>query len=250
MNNNGFIMLKRDIMEWEWYQDLNTYKVFMHCLIKVNYSPKKWQGILIDKGEFITSHGSLAHETGLTVSMVRTSLKKLENTGYISITTANYTKIRVLNLNEFVSESNQNQVDRVENHSNTASLLQKSVDDKEMLADQSQAIDKTLADQSHTVDRPLATTNTNNNTIKRRKKIFRENVFAHTNYNSKILKSFHDYWSELDPNGTKMRFESQRFFEIEKRLEKWINNERNYNHDKKEKPRLIKNRYPKSYEIK
>ncbi|WP_418510967.1 hypothetical protein [Corallibacter sp.] len=242
MNNNGFIMLKRDIMEWEWYQDLNTSKVFLHCLIKVNYSPKRWQGVLINKGEFLTSHENLAHETGLTVSKVRTSLKKLESTGYINIATANYTKIRVLNLNEFVSEPNLNHVDKVENVSNSPSLMQKPTSDEVKLADKSQTVDRLLTDQSQTVDKPLATTNTNNNTIKKRKKIFREKVFAHTQFNSKILNAFYNYWSELDIKGAQMRYECQDFFEIEKRLNKWQKTERNFAPNSKQKTDRITNR--------
>lgn len=99
-------MLYRELFDWEWYTDTNACKVFLHCLLKVNYSKKRWQGILIDKSEFISSYEKLAVETGLTVSKVRTALKKLESTKDIGIeTTATYTKIGVLKLNSFVAES-------------------------------------------------------------------------------------------------------------------------------------------------
>ena len=94
MKKIGFIMLKRELINWEWYSDINTCKLFLHCLMKVNYSQKKWQGIIIDKGEFITSNEKLSVETGLTVSKIRTALSKLEGTGYIKIeTTTTHTKI-------------------------------------------------------------------------------------------------------------------------------------------------------------
>ncbi|MBP94062.1 MAG: hypothetical protein CMC55_08095 [Flavobacteriaceae bacterium] len=222
--NKGFIMLYRELTEWEWYTDINTYKVFMHCLLKVNYSKKRWQGILIEKGEFITSNEKLAVETGLTVSKVRTALKKLEATGYILVeTTVNFTKIRVLKLDNFVAEA------IIEN-----STPNDTRNDKPN--------SKQLANNSQAIDNQLATTNTNNNNIINRKKIFRERVFSHSTFNIKILESFFNYWSELNTEKTKMRFETERFFEVEKRLNKWQANERPKRNIQKEKPELLTNR--------
>ncbi|TYB78115.1 hypothetical protein ES676_02580 [Bizionia saleffrena] len=205
MVNRGFIMLRRELVDWEWYTDLNTCKVFLHCLVKVNYSSKKWQGVVIEKGEFITSYEKLATETGLTISKVRTALSKLELTKTIAVeTTTIYTKIAILSLNDFVAE-----VDSASNDKPNSTRF-----------------DKRLTNDSHTIDNQLATTNTNNNIITNRKKIFREKVFALTKFNIKILESFFNYWSELNTEKTKMRFETEQFFEIEKRLNKWKANER------------------------
>lgn len=201
MTNTGFIMLYRELIDWEWYTDVNTCKLFLHCLLKVNYSQKRWQGISINKGEFISSYERLAVETGLTVSKVRTALSKLEGTNYLKAeTTSAFTKISIPKLNDFVVEVGQSQNDTQNS--------------------------KPLSNKSQTVSNPLATTNTNNNLIKNRKKIFRDKVFALSNINIKTLESFFNYWSELDTNQTKMRFEEQQFFEINKRLKKWILNEK------------------------
>ncbi|WP_191858480.1 hypothetical protein [Hanstruepera ponticola] len=215
MINNGFIMLNRDIMDWEWYTDVNTYKVFQHCLLKVNYSRKKWRGIVINKGEFITSYEKLAVETGLSISKVRTAIKKLKSTNDIILETfTSYSKIYVPNLSVYVADQND--------------------------TSNSTPNDKRLAKVSHTNDNQIATTNTNN--IKNRIKIFREKVFTHSNFNIKILEDFFAYWSELDTNGKKMRFESQRFFEIKKRLEKWVANERPKNEINNIKAEVLTNR--------
>ena len=227
--SKGFIMLFRELTEWEWYTDINTYKVFMHCLLKVNYSKKRWQGILIQKGEFITSYEKLAVETGLTISKVRTALKKLDATGYIQVeTTVNYTKIGVLKLHDFVAETS------VENNSTRNNMPNNTQHDKPN--------SKPLTNDSHTNDNQLATTDTNNNNIINRKKIFRELVFSHTTYNIKILESFFNYWSELNTEKTKMRFETERFFEIEKRLKKWLANEKPKFNSQKKQTKLQTNR--------
>jgi hypothetical protein len=221
MINAGFIMLHRELIDWEWYTDVNTCKLFVHCLLKVNYSQKRWQGISINKGEFVTSYEKLAVETGLTVSKVRTALSKLEGTSYLKAeTTSAYTKISIPKLNDFVVEVSQSQ-----NHSHNDTHNSNPV-----------------SNSSQTFNNPLATTNTNNNLIKNRKKIFRDKVFALSNFNIKNLESFFNYWTELNTNQTKMRFEGEKFFEVEKRLKKWMINEKTPNAQTEPIKKLLINR--------
>ena len=40
----------------------------------------------------------------------------------------------------------------------------------------------------------------------------------------KMAREFFDYWSEMKPNGRKMKFEFQQTFDIKRRLIKWRNN--------------------------
>ena len=87
--NNGFILLHRSILEWEWYSDTNTKNLFIHCLLKANFEEKKWQGTLIKRGEFITSVDTLATEIRLSPQMIRTSLSKLKSTNEISVESTN-----------------------------------------------------------------------------------------------------------------------------------------------------------------
>jgi len=43
-----------------------------------------------------------------------------------------------------------------------------------------------------------------------------------------MLYKFFNYWSELNKSGTKMRFELEKTWEIEKRLATWKNNGMKY----------------------
>jgi len=124
--NNGFIVLYRSLIDWEWYSDANTFRLFIHCLLRANHKEKKWQGITIERGSFVTSYGHLASELKLTVSQVRTSLNKLKITGEIAhkshskygiITIKNYDKfqdIRSQDDNQIAikSQSNRNKQQR------------------------------------------------------------------------------------------------------------------------------------------
>jgi len=82
--SNGFIKLHRDILNWEWYGEHKVFVVFLHCLLKANHKDKKWQGIEIKRGSFISSYSKIGEEIGLGVQSVRTSINKLELTGELT----------------------------------------------------------------------------------------------------------------------------------------------------------------------
>ena len=101
----GFIQLHRKLMEWEWYTDQKTFKVFLHCLLKANFKDKQWRGSTIKRGQFVTSISHLASETGLTVKQVRTALDNLESTGEVGKQSTNLnTCITVIYYDKYQSE--------------------------------------------------------------------------------------------------------------------------------------------------
>jgi len=100
--NGNWIKLNRSILEWEWYDDVNVARVFIHLLLTANYEPKKWHGVQIDRGQRVISISGLAEETGLTVQQTRTALGKLIATGEITKSaTSRYTLITVENYSKF-----------------------------------------------------------------------------------------------------------------------------------------------------
>ena len=48
----GFIFLHRDLLEWEWYQSSEVSRLYIHLLLKANYTDKKWQGNEVKRGQF------------------------------------------------------------------------------------------------------------------------------------------------------------------------------------------------------
>ena len=97
-----WIKLYRKFTEWEWYRDINCKVVFLHLLLTANWKPKKWQGIVVGAGELVTSRASLAEEVDLSVQQIRTSLKKLSESGVIKIDTTNkYTVIHINNYEKY-----------------------------------------------------------------------------------------------------------------------------------------------------
>lgn len=81
----GYIKLDRKILEWEWYTDVNTCKLFLHMMLKANWKDGEYRGVEVPQGAFVSSYTELAQETGLSVKNIRTALKHLENTGEVAV---------------------------------------------------------------------------------------------------------------------------------------------------------------------
>lgn len=107
-SKNTFIKLNRKILDWEWYKDANTFKLFIHLLLTANVKDKKWQGIIVKRGELITSVKSLTQQTGLTTFQVRRALDNLITANTATKKTTNkYTVISILNYEKYQAYSKQ-----------------------------------------------------------------------------------------------------------------------------------------------
>ena len=108
MSAQGYIKLHRQITEWEWYNDINVSRLFIHCLLRANHTDKKWQGKTILKGSFITSYENLSIETGLSVQQIRTAINKLKLTNEITYqSTSQYSIIIINNWDKFQLDNTQ-----------------------------------------------------------------------------------------------------------------------------------------------
>lgn len=76
---DGWIKLYRKILDWEFYTDVKTFKLWLHLLITCNIVPeKRAYGYTLKPGQLITKLPKLAAETGLSEKEIRTALSKLE----------------------------------------------------------------------------------------------------------------------------------------------------------------------------
>ena len=85
----GYIKLHKKIINWQWYDDINTKVVFLHLLLTANYEDKKWHNIIVKRGQRVISYDNLAKETSLTTQAVRTAILKLKSTGEITSKSTN-----------------------------------------------------------------------------------------------------------------------------------------------------------------
>ena len=107
-NQNGWIKLHRQILEWEWYEDINCFRLFTHLILKANHKEKRYKGIVIKAGQIVTSRDLLAEETGLSSQQIRTAITKLKSTNEItSVTSSQGTIIEVVNYEKYQLSTNE-----------------------------------------------------------------------------------------------------------------------------------------------
>ena len=103
--NGGKIMIDRKILEWEWFDDAVTLKVFLYCLLKANYKDDKWRGVVVHRGQFISSYGKMAERLNMHRHTVMNHIKRLVNTGELSVkSTHRYTTITITNYDKYQAQ--------------------------------------------------------------------------------------------------------------------------------------------------
>lgn len=107
--NSGWIKIHRKFLEWEWYSDIKTSRLFLHLILTANYETKGWKGIDIPRGSLVTSRAQLAQQTNLSEQEVKTCLKHLKSTNEITIKSTNkYTLITICNFECYQTDDTEN----------------------------------------------------------------------------------------------------------------------------------------------
>ncbi len=102
MVNEGFIKLRRKVMEWEWYTEPNTMRLFIHLLLRVNFRDGRWQGRVVRAGQTITGRKRLSVETGMSEQNIRTALRNLQSTNEITVeSTSQFSVITIVKYAEY-----------------------------------------------------------------------------------------------------------------------------------------------------
>jgi hypothetical protein len=105
---SGWIKIHRKITEWEWYDDVNTFRLFMHLILKANHKARNYRGVNIELGCLMTGRELLSKETGLSIQQIRTCLDRLKSTNEITIkSTKQGTIIQVLNYKKYQVSTNE-----------------------------------------------------------------------------------------------------------------------------------------------
>ena len=103
----GYIKIFRSIINWAWYHDANTFRVFMHLILTANFEPHAFEDITVERGQRVISIKNLADELSLSEKNVRTALKHLKKTGEVAVkATSKYSIITIKNYNFYQSAAN------------------------------------------------------------------------------------------------------------------------------------------------
>lgn len=88
-DDRTYIKVFRKILSWGWYGDTNTFRVFMHILLRANYEPSEYRGVTIPAGGCVFGYNAWAKQLGLSVQQVRTAIDHLKSTGEITMQSTN-----------------------------------------------------------------------------------------------------------------------------------------------------------------
>lgn len=84
MPSKGWIKLQRSMLDWEWWEDQNTTRLWLTILLLANHEESKWKGQVIRPGQLITSIQNLSRTSGLSERSVRTALDHLKATNEVT----------------------------------------------------------------------------------------------------------------------------------------------------------------------
>ena len=103
-----WIKLSRKILDWRWFTDANTFRVFIYLLLKANIEDKDFLADTIRRGEVATSIGNIAKTLGISYQNTRTALSHLKSTGELTITRKpKYLVISITNYDLYQQSNNQ-----------------------------------------------------------------------------------------------------------------------------------------------
>ena len=174
--NNSKITLNRKILNWEWYDCLPVFKLFIHCLLRANFKDEKWHGMLIERGQFVTSLPKLSSETGLTIKQVRAALNKLKTTKEVTYKATSQNSIITVN--------------RYNEYQQNEEIFKKRHGENKVQIDKERIGDMQRANEGHAKGMQRAT---NKNDIRMNKN---ENILLlHENFSEKFLNEF-KFWGE------------------------------------------------------
>lgn len=101
-----FIKLDRNIINWRWYKNANTFRVFIHLLLSANVTSHGFEKITVNRGELVSSYDRIAEAVGLSNQQVRTAIEHLKETE--ELTVRKYPKYQVFTIvNYDYYQSNQ-----------------------------------------------------------------------------------------------------------------------------------------------
>ena len=80
----NFIKIDRKILKWEWWSDINTFRLFFYMIVSAYWKDGNYKGVEINRGSFPSSISELSRETNLSVMEIRTALKHLQSTGEVT----------------------------------------------------------------------------------------------------------------------------------------------------------------------
>lgn len=209
MMDKGWIKLHRSLLDWEWYDDINTMRLFVHLILKANHKPKKYKGKSVGSGQVITGRKLLSNETGLTEQQIRTCIKKLKSTNELTVKAdGKGSVIQLVNYRKYQQPTRKITNDQPEdnqpstNHQPTINQ-QITTNKKEKNVKNGEIVNQKIHP---------ALIGFRNNVLREAKEL---------GITSKVAMDFFDYWTVIDEHSGKFLYQATDPFGIKNRLKNW-----------------------------
>lgn len=102
MIEDGWIKLWRKFLDWEWFSDAKMVQLFLYLLLSASIKQRKWKGIVLERGQLVTTYPELSKKTRQSVKNLRTALDRLEEGQIIGRQPTNkYTIITICNFDSY-----------------------------------------------------------------------------------------------------------------------------------------------------
>ena len=196
----SWIKLHRKFLDWEWYGKSEMVHLFLHLLLKANSEDRRWRGMIIKRGQLVTGRNRLIEETGISERTVRTCLQRLQETGEIEVEPSNRFSLITITNYESYQTSQSESVQQTTNESPSIDQSKPKKTKEEIKAD----------------------------TDKRMKAFYNSLVPYLQTYPKEMIRAFYDYWSETNKSGSKMKWEQESTWVLEKRLQRWSQHDKSY----------------------
>ena len=146
----NFIKIDRKILKWEWWSDINTFRLFFYMLVSAYWKDGNYKGVEIKRGSFPSSISELSRETNLSTMEIRTALKHLQSTGEVTTNQQANNKQDNTNLTSNLTE-NQQATNTQLNNQITRSILK---EDKNIISKEINNNIRSNSDDLNETDKP------------------------------------------------------------------------------------------------
>ena len=195
----GWISLHRKILENPILNRSRVYSNFeawIWLLLKANHKDNKFmlgtELVKVKKGSMITSQKKLCRQFRWGSTKLRNFLKVLQKDEMLLLkTNTQSTHITICNYDSYQDKQTAN---------------------------------KKQTTHAQRTDNTRTTTNNKDNKVNNVNNIITNKDYL-DKYGLKLLKAFVDYWCEKSVNGKKMRWQKEKAFDIDKRLNTWAKND-------------------------
>lgn len=237
MENTGWVKIYRQIYKNPRSNDPDWLAVWVYLLCHVAWEPTDvifgGKRITLKPGQFITGRKKVASASGVHESKVERILSCLESEHQIEQRTDRQSRLISINNWSQYQQSEQPIEQRVNNDRTTSEQrVDTNKEYKEYKEGKEERGEKNSPTPSENMRNFLKSVESKDSAyqnlvsqISLRWKMSAEII-------SREIDKFSDYWSELNKSGSKQRWETEKTFEVQKRLGTWFYNASKYQHPK------------------